>query len=256
MGSIGSHQSAQDQANYTNESNNRQYKHALMVREAKWYNQIANWNNQRTDYKKTLHSNNEAAGRAYASEQQRLNEMYQQAAFSNQDMLTKLLQASGMSQATGQSGQSLKRNQDMHLAAYGRNNAVVAEKLASAKNAMNLRNETVWHQQKSANNQAWNQVAMAPVQDIAPPVPVQAPGPSGLGLAAGLLGAAASGASAFSQLKAPNAFDAGNGFNSADLGLNYGNGFGGFDASKLNFNPSTFNTPAFSTFQFSNPFKL
>ena len=256
MGSIGSHQSAQDQANYTNESNNRQYKHALMVREAKWYNQIANWNNQRTDYKKTLNSNNEAAGRAYASEQLRLNEMYQQAAFSNQDSLTKLLQLSGMSQASGQSGQSLKRNQDMHLAAYGRNNAVVAENLASAKNAMNLRNETTWHQQKGANNQAWNQVAMAPVQDIAPPVPVQAPGPNGLGLAAGLLGAAASGASAFSQLKAPNAFDAGNGFNSADLGLNYGNGFGGFDASKLNFNPNTFNTPAFSTFQFSNPFKL
>ena len=242
MGSIGSHQSAQDQANYTNESNNRQYKHALMVREAKWYNQIANWNNQRTDYKKTLNSNNEAAGRAYASEQLRLNEMYQQAAFSNQDSLTKLLQLSGMSQASGQSGQSLKRNQDMHLAAYGRNNAVVAENLASAKNAMNLRNETTWHQQKGANNQAWNQVAMAPVQDIAPPVPVQAPGPSGLGLAAGLLGAAASGASAFSQLKPPNALDG--------VGPSLP-----FDTSKVKFDPTSFDMSAY-TLNFSNPFKL
>lgn len=206
VGAIGGHQSAQAQADYQNESAIRNYKHALMVREAKWYNQLATWNNQRTDYKKTIGENHLAAGRSYAAEQERLNEQYKQAAFTNQNMLGQLLQQSGMAQASGQTGQSAQRQQVMQLAAYGRNNAVIAENLASAKNAMKMRNEQVWYQQKSANNQAWNNVAMAPVQDVAPPVPVMAPGPSGLGLAAGLLGAAATGVGAFSNLQAPKGF--------------------------------------------------
>lgn len=254
VGAIGGHQSAQAQADYQNESAIRNYKHALMVREGKWYNQLATYNNQRVDYSKTLTENNLAASRSYASEQERLNEQYKQAAFSNQGMLTQLLQSAGMAQATGQSGQSAQRQQVMQLAAYGRNNAIVAENLASAKNAMRMRNEQVWYQQKSANNQAWNNVSMAPVPDVAPPQPVMAPGPSGLGLAAGLLGAAAQGVGAFNALKAPQGFT--------------GNNWGGSGAS--NFQPNTTipginyggmpsyrfpsSTGAFNTLNFTSPF--
>lgn len=205
-GAVGSFQSQQAQTDAANEASSRNYKHALMVREAKWYNQLANWNNQRTDYKKTLTENNLAAGRAYASEQERLNEQFRQAAFANQGALNKLLQSQGLVAAKGASGQSAQRSQVMRLAAYGRNNAIMAEQLRSGRNAMIMKNENTWYQHKSANNKAWNKVAMAPVQDIAPPQPVMAAGPSGLSLAAQLGGAALSGFNAYSSLKAPSGF--------------------------------------------------
>jgi hypothetical protein len=251
MGAIGGHQAAQDQANNTNESLTRTYKHQLMVREAKWNNSLNDWSNRRTDFKQSVLSNREAAGRAYASEQQRLNEMYQQAAFSKQDMLTKLLQASGMSQASGRSGNSAQRLQTMHLAAYGRNNAVLAETLSSAKNAMKTRNEQTWYQQMSENNKAWNKVSMAPVPDIAPPPPQLVAGPSGMGLAAGLLGAVAQGASALGGLKAPSAGNfgtdaSGMAFNGSPLGSSGMPNIPSYGSSM----------PATSAFQFNNPFSL
>ena len=251
MGAIGGHQSAQDQANYTNEQLTRNYKHNLLIRETKWNNSLNDWNNRRTDYSQTVLANREAAGRAYSAEQERLNEMYQKAAFSKQDMLTKLLQASGLAQASGRSGNSAQRLQTMHLAAYGRNNAVLAENLASAKNAMKSRNEQVWYQQMSENNKAWNQVSMAPVPDIAPPRPEMVAGPSGIGLAAGLLGAAAQGASAFGALKAPSAGDfsidtSGMAFKGPPLG----------SSGMPNIPSYSSSMPSSSSFKFNNPFSL
>jgi hypothetical protein len=54
---------------------------------------------------------------------------------------------------------------------------------------------------ESSNKQAYEKVALAPQAGVAPPPPVMTPGPSGLGLAAGLVEAGVGGFSTYNDLK-------------------------------------------------------
>ena len=52
----------------------------------------------------------------------------------------------------------------------------------------------------SDNNRAYQNVAVAPMPDIAPPAPVMTPGPSPLGLIAGIGSAAIGGLNTYNEL--------------------------------------------------------
>jgi hypothetical protein len=160
------------QTNAANAASREQYEQQLKIRSAKWDANRAVWNNKLVDYKGEYSSNQEAAGRAWASEQYRLNEQFQQAAFQKQDMLAQLVGAQGQLGASEQLGRTAQRLQMEQVAAYGRNNAIIAENLASARGAMMQRNEDIRRQMISENNKAWSQVAMSPVGDLAPPPPI------------------------------------------------------------------------------------
>jgi hypothetical protein len=54
---------------------------------------------------------------------------------------------------------------------------------------------------ESSNKEAYEKVALNPQPGVAPPPPVMTPGPSGLGLAAGLLEAGVGGFSTYNALK-------------------------------------------------------
>lgn len=235
IGAAGAHQDAQAQADYQNESAIRNYKYQLAKREGEWNKTLSIWGNKKVDYQNEYSANAEAADRSYAAEQYRLNEMFQQAAFQKQDMLAQLIQSTGSIGASERTGKTVKRLETAQLAAFGRNNAVVAENLASARNAMINRNEDYRLQLQSANNRAWSNVAIAPTPDTPPPQPVMAPGPSGLGLAAGIAGGIASGIGAFNSLKAPSAGNWGTDGLSKTAGFGQ-NDWGGSKA----FNPSGF----------------
>ena len=217
MGAVGSHQQAQAQADYQNEVSRRNYEHAVKTREAEWQGQLSIWNNKKVDFQNQLDSNYAAADRAYAAEQSRLNEGFMQAAFQKQDMLAQLMQGRGDIAASGRSGKSVAKMDQAMLAAFGRNNAIISENLRSARSGMIQRNEQTRLQLQSGNNQAWSSVGMAPIPGVAPLAPTMVAGPSGIGLASGILGGVASGLSTLGNLKAP---DAGSG-----------------DTSKYNFNP-------------------
>jgi len=193
------------QTNAANAAAREQYEQQLKIRSAKWDATRAVWNNKLVDYKGEISSNQEAAGRAWASEQYRLNEQFQQAAFQKQDMLAQLVGAQGQLGASEQYGNSAKRLQMEQVAAYGRNNAIIAANLASARGAMMQRNEDVRRQMISENNKAWSQVAMSPVGDLAPPPPqMQGHGASILGMVTGIAGAALG---SIGKNQAPNAFN-------------------------------------------------
>ena len=175
------------QTNASNAASREQYEQQLKIRSAKWNANRAVWNNKLVDYKGEYGSNQEAAGRAWASEQYRLNEQFQQAAFQKQDMLAQLIGAQGQLGASEQTGRTAGRLQMEQVAAYGRNNAVIAENLASARGAMMQRNEDIRRQMISQNNRAWSEVAMSPVGDLAPPPPrMQGQGANILGMVAGI----------------------------------------------------------------------
>ena len=205
LGAVGSHQQAQAQADLTNEQSRRQYDYANKQRALDWQGQLSVWGVKRNEFQNQVSENFSAADRAYASEQTQLHEMYQQAAFGQQDQLAQLIGATGSNAAAERSGRSAQRLDTAALGQFGRNNAVIAANLASARNASIQRTYDTTLATNAANRQAHNQVAVAPVAGIAPPQPVMAAGPSGLGLAAGILGGVASGIGAFNSLKAPNA---------------------------------------------------
>ena len=241
-GSIGQHQSASAQAAAQNEAARRNYKHQIAERELKWRNTLNSWNQKKLQYKVKTNENHLAAHRAYAGEQQRLKEIYQKAAFTNEESLTKMLGAQGKNLAAGRAGKSAQRNNAMMMAALGRQQAQQAASLVSARQATEARNRDTRNKLISTNNDAFSQVAVKPVPGIAPPQPVMTPGPSGMSLLAGIAGGVAEGFGAFNSLKAPNAGT-----------------FGGPAPSPMNtFNPSSFNSAGpFGSYGYgSNSFDL
>jgi hypothetical protein len=207
MGAVGQHQSAQAQADYQNESARRNYEYANRQRALDWQNQLSVWGVKRNEYQQQVGENFSAADRAYASEQTRLNEQYEAAALQKQDMMAQLIGLTGTNNASERSGRSVQRLDTAALAAFGRNNAIISKNLTSARSAMMQRVYDNNLQLDAANRRAYSNVAVAPTPGIAPPQPVMVAGPSGMGLAAGLLGAAVSGFGTYNSLKAPKAFD-------------------------------------------------
>jgi hypothetical protein len=205
MGAVGSHQQAQAQADYQNESARRNYEYANRQRALDWQNQLSVWAVKRNEYQQQVGENFSAADRAYASEQTRLNEQYEAAALQKQDMMAQLIGLTGTNNASERSGRSVQRLDTAALAAFGRNNAIISKNLTSARSAMIQRTYDNTLQLDAANRRAYSNVAVAPTAGIAPPQPVMVAGPSGMGLAAGILGGVASGIGAFNSLKAPDA---------------------------------------------------
>lgn len=238
-GSVGQHQSASAAASASNKAATQNYEYQIAQRELEWRNTLNREGYKRVQYEEKINENSLAANRAYAGEQQRLNEIYQKAAFSNQDSLVKLLGAQGKNTAAGMTGKSAQRSNNMMMAALGRQQAQTAASLTSARQMVNTNNRNTRNQLISTNNDAWSEVAIAPQPGIAPPPPVMQSGPSPLGLISGIGSAVVGGISSFNSLKAP---DAGN------IGKGSGNLFNG--------SSSDFGTTPWSPISNSNPFDL
>jgi len=106
--------------------------------------------------------NADAANRAYSSEQQRLNEAFQAAAFQRGDMFKNLVQAQGDANASERTGNSARRVNTTNLAAFGRDNALLAENLASARGATTQSMGDISRQELTANNEGWSKIALPP----------------------------------------------------------------------------------------------
>lgn len=203
LGAIGQHQSAQAQADAQNEAAIRNYEHQLLVRENKHMQKLSAWANDRSVFSGKVQENFTAADKSYAAAQVVLNQEFDKAVVENQGAFEKLFKAQGQinTQVTT-GGQSKQRMGSMALAALGRNQAIKSQSLIRAKEAYTAKTEDIRDKQISANNQAYQKVALRPVEGVAPPQPVMMPGPSGLSLAAGL------GSAALGGIKAANAANA------------------------------------------------
>lgn len=197
LGAIGSHQSASAAARAQNEGAIRSYKHQLKVREQNWNRERERYGHQIAQYRTQTLENDAAANRAYVSEQQRLNNIYKKAGFAQQDQLVKLAQSSGQVAASGRTGKSAQRLDTNVVSQFGRNQAIMAESLLGAQAAYNTRTEAIRREQISQQNQDFSNVAYAPKEGVAPPAPVMRQGPSGLSLAAGLMGSVVDGAQGY-----------------------------------------------------------
>lgn len=207
IGAVGSHQSAQAQADYQNEVAQREYNYNNQRQKLDWQNQLGIWAQKRLEYKQGVDENFSASDRAFASEQAQMNEQFQQALFQKQDMMQQLVGLRGTNAASERSGRSVQRLDTAAVGAFGRNNAVIAANLTSAQGAMRQRLYDNSLQLQAANQRAYNQVIIPPQKPMAVPQPMAVPGPSGSSLALGIAGAALGGFGTYASMKAPKGFE-------------------------------------------------
>lgn len=213
LGAVGQHQGQQraynDQVASIDAQNaltRRQWDYTLKERDREWTSQLAIWNAKRAEFDQTISENHDAASRAYSSEQQRLNDQYAAAAFGQQDQLAQMIQGRGSVAASGQSGRSVAKMDQAMLAAFGRNNATIAQNLSNSRNAMIRANENTRQDVNAANMRAWRSVQFAPQPTTAPVTPQLSPyptNPGSSGLMIGLAQAGISGLGSYASMKAP-----------------------------------------------------
>ncbi len=201
IGAIGQHQSASAQASAQNAAATSNYKYQLKVRERNWDREVHRYGRQLHQYDGQLQENSMAGQRAYAGAQRKLNSAYKQASFKQQANLVNLLKGSGKMAAAGRTGRSADRLDNQIVSQFGRNQAIAAENLMGAGFAYDRQTADIRREVESSNKQAYEKVALNPQPGVAPPPPVMTPGPSGLGLAAGLIGAGVDGYNTYNSLK-------------------------------------------------------
>jgi hypothetical protein len=201
IGAIGQHQSASAQASAQNAAATSNYKYQLKVRERNWDREVHRYGRQLHQYDGQLQENSMAGQRAYAGAQRKLNSAYQQASFKQQANLVNLLKGSGRMANAGLTGKTADRLDNQIVSQFGRNQAIAAENLMGAGFAYDRQTAGIRRDVESSNKEAYEKVALNPQPGVAPPPPVMTPGPSGLGLAAGLLEAGVGGFSTYNALK-------------------------------------------------------
>ena len=203
IGAVGQYQSASAQASAQNAAATSNYEYQLKVRERNWDRERYRYNRGLTQYRKTTNQNELAAQRAYSGEQIKLNNIYSQASFKQQANLVNLVKNTGNYAAKGMTGKTATRLDNEIVSQFGRNQAIAAESLVGAQEAYGRQTDSITRQLESDNNRAYEKVAVEPLEGIAPPPPVMTPGPSGLGLLAGIGNAAIGGFQTYNDLKPP-----------------------------------------------------
>jgi hypothetical protein len=200
LGAVGQHQSASAQAAAQNQAATSNYKYQLKVRERSWDRERHRYGRQLYQYEDARQENSLAGSRAYAGAQRQLNTAYQQASLKQQANLVQLLKGTGKQAAAGRTGKSAARLDNDIVSQFGRNQAIAAESLMGANQAYDRQVANTQREINNANTQAYEKVALAPQEGVAPPPPVMTPGPSGLGLAAGILDAGIGGYQTYNSL--------------------------------------------------------
>jgi hypothetical protein len=117
-------------------------------------------------------NNAEAAQASYVAEQYRLNDLYDQSAFKQQEMLQRLVEAQGTFAAREVYGKSAKRGAAAAtLGAYGRTQASLAAQLISEQGQSERNLSAIERQVRAANQQAMASVAVLPEMETTAPMP-------------------------------------------------------------------------------------
>ena len=121
--------------------------------------------------KKQVDLNNEAASRAYETEQTKLSEARKKASFARQSNLAKMIGAKGSILSSGRTGQSIGLLVNDAERQSGFAQAQADASLESSITAASIGMDTAFTQSQSANQQADNQVPIFPQAPYLPEFP-------------------------------------------------------------------------------------
>ena len=151
------------------------YAHQLKVRERKWMQTRSTYQSKKVQFEQEVDLANIAAQRAYTRTNIQLNRARASAILQNQDDFKKMLANEGMIEASaaerGVRGASVRRQLVMNQGQLGLSQAMRSRALASARFDAKEAMADTNRQLKSTLNRSFSKVAVAPVQDFAPPPP-------------------------------------------------------------------------------------
>lgn len=160
---------------YRDATNLQEYNYKLRIQDYEYNQQMRMYNKSEELYRQQRGFNAQAAQLAYASENRRLQETFQEAAFNNQDLLVQMLQEEGSSIARGQSGRSAGKTLQSAVASYGRNQAILAESLVSAERQSRENQRNIDLSRYGADLAAEANRMLRPDRLPAMPVPIATP---------------------------------------------------------------------------------
>jgi len=160
---------------YQEQSAVRQYQNELAIRDFDYGNQVRQFNESERIYGLQLGFNSQASQVAYEAENRRFQEILTGMAFEQQDMLVKMLQEEGQVQASGASGRSAGKALASAMASYGRNQAIMAESLVSAKKENKVSMRQIDTEKYGADLGAQSRRMLTPLKAPAPMAPLKMP---------------------------------------------------------------------------------
>lgn len=196
LSAIGQHQSETARIRAQNQAAVNQYAQRLKIRDLAEKQSDQLYATKLGIYDRTLKENTAAASLAYGRQQQQLNDVYARQNLSLQNMAIGLAQSGGQAAASGKTGRSARRLDANLVGQFARNQGLMANNLMRSRLSMEQAQMDTQRQLTSANNRAFNQVAIAPQRTIAPLAPVQASGPSTMSLIGNIGGSLIEGAQA------------------------------------------------------------
>ena len=207
------------------------YAHQLKVRERKWMQTRSTYQSKKVQFEQEVDLANIAAQRAYTRTQIQLNNARSLAILENQEDFKKMLSNEGMIEAQaaerGVRGKSIARALVQNSSNFGISQAMRSRGLATARYQGKEAMADVNRQLKTQLNRSFSKVAIAPVQDFAPPPPQMEN--VGLTLMMGMANAVGEGIQGNEGLmnKFNNSklgrWDFGGGGNTSSLGMTQGN---------------------------------
>lgn len=170
-------QRANQEANlsYLDETNRRNHAFDLAIRDYDYNNQVRQYNESERIYGLQRGFNARAEIEAHAAEDRRMQDIVTGMAFDQQSMLVDLIQEEGKSLARGVSGRSAAKDLGSTLAAYGRNQAIVAESLVSANRESAATRRQIALDRYQADLNAESRRMLKPLKAPAPMAPLPMP---------------------------------------------------------------------------------
>ena len=168
-------QNNDDNARYFEASAVRDHKDTLAIRDFDYSNQMRQYAESEKIYGLQLGFNNQAAQVAYEAENRKFQESLTGMAFDQQDMLVKMLQEEGQLQANGVSGRSAGKTLASAMAGYGRNQAILAESLVSARKESEISRKQIGTEKYGADLNAHSRRMLQPLKAPNPVVPLSMP---------------------------------------------------------------------------------
>ena len=151
------------------------YAHQLKVRERKWMQTRSTYQSKKVQFEQEVDLANIAAQRAYTRTNIQLNRARASAILQNQDDFKKMLANEGMIEASaaerGVRGKSVAKMLVQNQGQFGMSQAMRSRALASARFDAKEAMADTNRQLKGTLNKSFSKVAIAPVQDFAPPPP-------------------------------------------------------------------------------------
>ena len=120
-------------AAYRDATNLQDYQHQLKIQDFEYRSQMRQYAKSEQIYGQQLSFNKMAASAASEAEYRKLQDATNEIAFQNQDVVIKAMEAEGGAATKGQQGRSADKNVQSVFASLGRNQAILAESLLSAR---------------------------------------------------------------------------------------------------------------------------